>query len=262
MRGVVLSYPGKRDISAILSEPSAPLLREVGERRADLFTHQDIRWLILGDNAKVLRALRLNPQIKGKVRLVYIDPPYATGQVFTYSGSLSKQATISRSRNGRIAYLDTLKGPEYLEFMRERLILMHDLLSNDGTIYVHIGIQVAPYVRILLNEIFGEEGFISEITRVKSNPKNFSRRAPGNVKDVILIYAKGPDYIWNEPHIPFTEEEVRRLFPKVDEEGRRYTTTPLHAPGETINGPTGMLWRGISPPLNATGAILLRSWNV
>lgn len=248
MRGVSLSYPGKREASAILSELSVCHLKEIGEIQTNLFANQDIRWLILGDNAKVLRSLRLDPQVKGKVRLVYIDPPYATGQAFTYSDSLPRRATVSRVRNGRIAYLDTLKGPEYLEFLRERLILLYDLLSEEGTMYVHVDMHIAPYVRVLLDEIFGEERFISEVTRVKSNPKNFSRKAPGNVKDVILLYAKGAHYLWNEPHLPFTEEEIRRLFPKVDEQGRRYTTTPLHAPGETLNGATGTPWRGMSPP--------------
>ncbi len=65
---------------------------------------------------------------------------------------------------------------------------------------------------------------------------------------MILFYSKTERYIWNEPREEMTEEDIHRLFPKVDKEGRRYTTTPLHAPGETHNGPTGQPWKGLKPP--------------
>jgi adenine-specific DNA-methyltransferase len=103
-------------------------------------------------------------------------------------------------------------------------------------------------VKILLDDVFGEEHFINDITRIKCNPKNFSRKAYGNVKDMILFYSKKHDYLWNDPRQPFTDEDVLRLFPKTGEDGRRYTTNPLHAPGETENGPTGRAWRGTQPP--------------
>jgi adenine-specific DNA-methyltransferase len=99
-----------------------------------------------------------------------------------------------------------------------------------------------------MDEIFGAKNFRNDIARIKCNPKNFSRKAYGNIKDLILYYTKTDNYIWNEPKHERAEDEVRRLFKKVDPDGRCYTTNPLHAPGETTNGPTGKLWKGMLPP--------------
>jgi len=99
-----------------------------------------------------------------------------------------------------------------------------------------------------MDEVFGRRNFRNDITRIKCNPKNFRRKGYSNIKDLILFYMKGDDFVWNEPRLPLTTGEIERLFPKVDSKGRRYTTTPLHAPGETRNGNTGKEWRGRLPP--------------
>lgn len=148
----------------------------------------------------------------------------------------------------KIAYEDLLVGKEYLEFLRKRLIFLKKILDKDGSIYVHIDWKKGHYVKVLMDEIFGEEHFINDIARIKCNPKNFPRPAYGNIKDMILFYSKTENYIWNESLEDYTEEDLRRLFPKIDKNGRRYTTNPLHAPGETRNGPTGKPWRGMTPP--------------
>ncbi|MGA9121029.1 MAG: site-specific DNA-methyltransferase, partial [Bacteroidota bacterium] len=114
---------------------------------------------------------------------------------------------------------------------------------------------IGHYVKILLDQVFGIANFRSDIARIKCNPKNFERKGYGNVKDMILFYTKTARFVWNEPREEMGEESIKRLFPRLDAEGRRYTTTPLHAPGETRNGPTGRPWRGRMPP---TG----RHWRV
>ena len=114
---------------------------------------------------------------------------------------------------------------------------------------LYIDYKIGHYIKIIMDEIFGKECFINDISRIKCNPKNFNRKAFGNIKDMILFYSKKPGkHIWNDPRIPQTDEDVKRLFKKVDETGRRYTTIPLHAPGETQNGPTGQEWKGMKPP--------------
>ena len=203
--------------------------------------------LFFGDNLIVLKRLLNDSEVFGKVRLVYIDPPFATNQEFTVSNERSM--TISRSNSGEIAYSDKLKGSEYLSFLRKRLYLLRELLADDGSIYVHIDYKMGHYVKVLIDEVFGGNRFINDITRIKCNPKNFFRRGYGNIKDMILFYSKTSDYIWNEQRETMSEEEIDRLYPKIDEEGRRYTTTPLHAPGETQNGATGQNWNGIKPPI-------------
>jgi adenine-specific DNA-methyltransferase len=202
--------------------------------------------LILGENREVLKILLCQERIKGQVRLVYIDPPFATNQEF--KAGHSRTATVSCSHEDEKAYEDKLVGKEYLEFLRQRLILLRELLAEDGSIYVHIDWKMGHYVKVLMDEIFGQEHFINDITRIKCNPKNFQRRGYGNIKDMILFYSKTDRYIWHEPREEMSEEDIRRLFPKIDQHGRRYTTTPLHAPGETRNGPTGQPWKGLTPP--------------
>jgi len=99
-----------------------------------------------------------------------------------------------------------------------------------------------------MDEIFGIENFKNDITRIKCNPKNFDRKAYGNIKDMILFYTKSKNSIWNNPRTLLTEDDIKRLFRKRDSDGRAYTTIPLHAPGETKNGATSGYFKGILPP--------------
>lgn len=243
--GIELHYKGKN--CEISTNNTAPIscLKEVksfGQNRIDAWNNM----LILGDNLSALRALLKEANIRGKVRLAYIDPPFATNQEFK-SGE-SRTSTISYSHEDEKAYEDKLVGAEYMEFLRKRIILLREILTDDGSIYVHIDWKMGHYVKVLMDEIFGQERFINDITRVKCNPKNFERKGYGNIKDMILFYSKTDRYIWNEPREEMTEEDIQRLFAKLDKDGRRYTTTPLHAPGETRNGPTGQPWKGLKPP--------------
>jgi adenine-specific DNA-methyltransferase len=128
------------------------------------------------------------------------------------------------------------------------LALLKMLLSDKGSIYLHIDYKIGHYVKVVMDEIFGIENFHNDITRIKCNPKNFARKGYGNIKDLILFYSKSDNLIWNEPRTPYTEEDKIKLFPKTEKDGRRYTTIPLHAPGETQNGKTSKAFKGILPP--------------
>jgi adenine-specific DNA-methyltransferase len=201
--------------------------------------------LIQSNNLIALKQLILNHNLKGKIDLIYIDPPFATNNIFTITDG--RASTISNSSNGTVAYKDTLKGADFIEFIRERLVLLKMLLSEQGSIYLHIDYKIGHYVKIVMDEVFGIQNFKNDITRVKCNPKNFSRKGYGNMKDLILFYSKSDNLIWNEPKTPYTEGDKIKLFPKQDKNGRRYTTIPLHAPGET-NGKTSQSFKGIFPP--------------
>ena len=242
--GCRLIYPGKKDVKEILQIKPAKLRKvRVFHGHIDVENPEWFNMLIYGDNLPVLKALLDNPKIRGKVRLIYIDPPFGTGHEYKIGGG-----TISYSEEEELAYEDYEFSAEYLEFLRERLILLREILADDGSIYVHIDCKVGHYVKVLMDEIFGEKNFINDIARIKCNPKNFARRGYGNFRDMILFYSKTDKFVWNDSREPFTEEDIKRLFPKVDKDGRRYTTNPLHAPGETRNGPTGQPWRGMLPP--------------
>lgn len=202
--------------------------------------------LIKGDNIAGLNFLLDNKNLKGKIDLVYIDPPFATGGNFTITDG--RASTISNSRNGDIAYSDKLLGDDFLNFIRERLIILKELLSEKGSIYLHIDYKIGHYVKIVMDEVFGIDNFRNDITRIKCNPKNFKRTGYGNVKDLILFYSKAAKPIWNEPREKYTEKDLEKLFKKKNKQGRRYTTVPIHAPGETENGKSNQPFKGIMPP--------------
>ena len=237
IRYMELHYPNKKSAQEILSDtPSCPLIGTVH--------HNNL--LIKGDNLFVMQTLLQEFHFQKKVDLIYIDPPFATNTTFTIGNN--RVSTVSMSKSDEVAYHDTLTGCGFLEFIRERLILARELLSDVGSIYLHIDYKIGHYIKIIMDEVFGSDNFRNDITRIKCNPKNFDRNAYGNIKDMILFYSKTKHIIWNNPKIPFTDTDKKKLFKKIDTAGRAYTTIPLHAPGETKNGITGEAFRGIKPP--------------
>ena len=186
------------------------------------------------DNLPVLARLMRDPEIKGRVNLVYIDPPFGTSQQF-------------ESLENGYAYDDRMLGPAYIEELRKRLVLIHRLLADSGSLYVHLDERMVFHAKLILDEIFGQKHLRSFITRRKSNPKNYTRKTYGNVSDHILFYTKSDAYTWNRPVIPWDQETAKKEYPCSDENGRRYKKVPVHAPGQR-NGETGQPWRGKMPP--------------
>lgn len=226
--GYSISYEGKRTEAEILRGHVAQ-----PESLGSVGSGHDNR-LYLGDNAALLRYL-LDDEVRGKVRLVYIDPPYATGSEFA-------------TRELEHAYDDVAVGAQYLEFLRERLILLRELLAEDGSIYVHLDSKMAFAAKVLMDEVFGAKNFRNWITRVKSNSKNYTRKQYGNVSDYILFYSKSSSWVWNRAHDQWSDASMRKEYQYVEEEtGRRYKKVPIHAPG-VRNGATGGEWRGMMPP--------------
>jgi len=236
-----LSYVGKTAEADVLVQVVPAKLRPV-RRHSDGNANR----LILGENLQVMKTLLSDANVAGRVDLVYIDPPFSTNCVYRHNGK--RTATVSSSREDDVAYTDKLKGEHFIEFLRQRLILIRELMSSRSSIYVHIDCKIGHYVKVIMDEIFGQRNFRSDISRVKCNPKNFDRHGYSNSKDMILFYSKSKEFIWNEPRGEFSDDDIERLFSKVDSQGRRYTTTPLHAPGETKHGNTGQEWKGLLPP--------------
>ncbi len=217
--------------------------------------------LIQGDNLKGLKFLLNDENMSGKIDLIYIDPPFATNGNFTITNG--RASTISNSKNGEIAYSDKLKDKEFIDFLKDRLILLKDLLSEQGSIYLHIDYKIGHYVKVMMDEVFGIENFRNDITRIKCNPKNFKRTGYGNIKDMILFYSKSTKPIWNEPREKYTQQDIERLFKKT-KQGRKYTTVPIHAPGETENGKSNQPFKGMMPPIGRhwrTDVQTLEKWD-
>jgi adenine-specific DNA-methyltransferase len=208
--------------------------------------------LVWGDNKLVISSLLKN--FRGLVDLIYIDPPFDVGADFTMDVPIGdERETIGKDQSTleMVAYRDMWgKGTDsYLHMMFERLVLMKELLSDQGSIYVHCDDRVSGYIRLLLDEVFGGINFRSQITRIKCNPKNYTATSFGNIHDTIFFYAKSTSTAFNRLREERDEKQLEDDFPLVDAEtGRRYTTGALHAKGIRF-GATGKPWRGILPPV-------------
>lgn len=227
--GFSISYEGKHPEEQILQGPYID-----PEHIGSLGLEHSNR-LYFGENARLLRHLLRDEKVRGKVSLVYIDPPYATGSEFA-------------TRELKHAYNDVAVGAQYLEFLRERLILLRELMAENGSIYVHLDNKMAFPIKVIMDEVFGAKNFRNWITRVKSNRKNYTRKQYGNVSDYILFYSKTGSYMWNRAYEPWEDASMRREYQYVEEgTGRRYKKVPVHAPG-IRNGATGGVWKGMLPP--------------
>jgi len=182
---VTLEYAGKRSEAAILNQSSptdagSPLQVErcfrsgslTGETQLDLFKKAkdgtDDNWqnlIVQGDNLQFLKTCYRNAdplikdRVKGKVKLFYIDPPFATKSDFRGSGDEK-------------SYSDKVDSAEFIEDLRERMIYMRETLADDGAIYLHLDSKMHHYMRVVMDEIFGKENFRNEIYVRKTTKNN------------------------------------------------------------------------------------------
>jgi adenine-specific DNA-methyltransferase len=224
-----LSYPGKRSVPEILATP-ATNVTEIWRGNSAA----NVNRLYFAENIGVLSMLRSDPGVARSVRLIYIDPPFATQSAF-------------HTRSQSPAYDDGLSGAEFVEYLRQRLVLLRELLASDGSIYLHLDNKMVFQMKIVMDEVFGPANFRNCITRKKCNPKNYTRKQFGNIADFILLYSKTDQWVWNSPVEPWTSERAREYQYVEKESGRRYMKVPVHAPG-VRNGETGDPWRGVLPP--------------
>ena len=208
---------GKAREEDIIADTLAAPLQEVRTFNSD--NKFDDGWtnkLIFGDNLMALKNLYEDPKIKGKVKLIYIDPPFATKQDFM--------------KDEEKSYRDKIIGSKFLEFTRKRLIFLYQLLDSDGVIFVHLDWKKGHYLKILLDELFGENNLINEIVwcRSSSSAKKAGSKEDENSKtfirahDVIYIYAKDSKSFrgikkTNLTSIPYSERVLDSV--EEDEEG-------------------------------------------
>lgn len=225
-----------------------------GEREPD---KQQMNRLVWGDNLLAMQAL-LAHGYEGKINLIYIDPPFASSEDYYFYMSLEGTEFVKEpSPIERLAYKDTWAGgiDSYLDMLYPRLQLMKRLLSDTGTIYVHVGHQVSHYVGAIMDEVFGHEHFLNDITWQRTGAHNDPNRY-GNVAESLLFYSRGDTWVWNPQHTEYTEEYIKERFRSVEEEtGRRYWLNTCTAPGHgrssaprrfggvLRNPPSGTHWR-------------------
>lgn len=218
---------------------------EIPSAQVDMFDmrgRQQKDWtnkLIWGDNKLILSSLKngyMREEIekRGGVKLIYIDPPFDVGANFAMDIEISGD-TFTKHPNilEEFAYRDTWgKGADsFIAMIYERLSLMRDLLADDGSIYVHCDWRVNSYMRLILNEVFGEKNYINEIVWQRTGAHNDSG-AYGKNYDSILFYSKSENYIWSEVYEDYTQDHLQQYFRK-DENGEWYR----------LNNPTGQGWQ-------------------
>jgi len=234
-----LVYHGKDREEDIIANTLAVPLQPVRT-----FNKNGVAWhnkLIFGDNLQAMKRLLemkragelCNADGTSGVRLVYIDPPFSSRQEF-------------RGSKDEKAYQDKIAGAQFIEFLRRRLVLLRELLADDGAIYVHLDQRKAHYAKVLLDEIFGEQNFINEIVWKRLSAHNDAQKY-GPIHDSIFFYSRSSEYVWNEQYGEASQEYIDQFFDSVDAKtGRRYARGDLTARG-TRRGETGQPWRGIDP---------------
>lgn len=196
--------------------------------------------LIWGDNKLILSSLKagaLRQQIEdaGGLKLIYIDPPFDVGADFSMDIGIGGE-TFHKEANllEQIAYRDTWGhgADSFISMIYERLILMRDLLSDDGAIYVHIEPDVGNFVRTVLDEVFSRDCLRTEICWKRTSSHGNVSRSFGEIWESIYFYSRSYDrWIWNQQFVPFEKEYIESHFATQEADGRRYTTSDLVNPG-------------------------------
>lgn len=174
-----------------------------GEHEVTEVSMQD-NFIIKGNNLLVLHSLQA--KYKGKVNLIYIDPPFNTGKdSFNYNDSFLRST--------------------WLTFMRNRLLVAKELLAADGNIFIHIDINQSHYLKVLCDDVFGKENFVEEIIWAYGSPSGgrASTPKPVNVHDYLLHYARNyAQRKQNRVYVPYSEKYIKDWFKFTDEDGRVY----------------------------------------
>jgi len=229
----MLTWVGKKPLDYVKGFPSqlietfdplnskkvieVPTVNELKDNWQNLLFH--------GDNKDVLATL-LELGFRGKIDLIYIDPPFSSNKDYIRKVQIRGLKNFDKIINDdasilqQVMYEDMWKKDEYFQFMYIRLILLKELLTESGTIYVHLSSLKSHYIKLIMDEIFGEDNFKDEIIWI------CGRTGAGHTTlpiacNPILRYTKSLKYLWNKPTIPYTEKEIKDF--KKDSKGYYYT---------------------------------------
>lgn len=231
-----LNYAGKMLKNDVLRGEDGVLpvplqIEKVFNGERTLFDDGWRNMIIFGDNLQFLKTCYQNTdeiiknKIKGRVKLIYIDPPFGTASDFD-------------NKTGQLAYVDKAKSSDFIEFIRRRLIVAKELLSNDGSIFLHLDHKKSHYIKAIMDEVFGENNFRNEIIWKRKGGSANPQNRLGVVTDYIIWYSKSESINVNQL---FTQEsqEVKKYinerFNNVDENGRRYLKSPIVSPNYREN---------------------------
>jgi adenine-specific DNA-methyltransferase len=223
--------------------------------------------LIWGDKKYVLPSLL--PEFAGKVNLIYIDPPFDTGADFSFTATVPddpesegddsftfiKEPSIIEHK----AYRDIWGGARthldsYLRWFYETVVVLHELLHETGSLYVHLDTGVGHYAKLILDDVFGPERFVNEIVWRRAFAHNDPSRC-GMIHDLIFLYSKSERRTWNTVLQKSNRDYIEQFFDQYDEVRKeRYARLPLDAPRHGDGGNLVYEWKGKWPAKNRTWA--------
>ncbi|MBW6460974.1 MAG: site-specific DNA-methyltransferase [Bacteroidales bacterium] len=232
-----LVYQGKKRKEDIIAETLEAPLQEVRTFNTENASPDAWRnMLIFGDNLLALKTLYEDQRgpnkygTRNKIKLIYIDPPFATKQDFM--------------KDREKAYRDKIIGAQFIEFLRKRLILLREVLADDGSIYLHLDTKKIHYAKVVMDEIFGEFNFKNEIiwkrTSAHSDSKTYA-----NVHDTVLFYTKSENASFMPQYNQYSDDHIAERYKHLENDGRRFADDNLIGAG-LRGGGYEYEWKGVT----------------
>jgi adenine-specific DNA-methyltransferase len=216
-----------------------------GQQEMTARSSQWFNKLIYGDNLLCMAALLAgdaeSPSLRGKIDLIYIDPPFDSKadyrtKITLPGGDVEQKPTVIE----QFAYSDTWADgtASYLAMIVPRLCLMRELLSDKGTIYVHLDYHVSHYVKAVLDELYGRDNFRSEVVWKRKTGRGQTNHIAtefGTQTDSIFVFSKTANCIFENPLKPLREEYIREMYRFKEADGRRFRIDNLASPSYRPN---------------------------
>ena len=247
----MLSWVGKKPLGRVTAFPAQHIERFSADDAAHPLPPSSADWskwpkdlpqgglLYHGDNKEVLAHLLANG-FRGQVKLIYIDPPFDSGADYVRKVQLrGPKGTLKidgedYALGEQVQYTDIWSNDNYLQFIYERLLMLKELLSEDGALYLHCDWNKAHHLRCLVEEVFGTDGFKNEIIWQRVAARSDSTTY-NHIHDVVMYCTKGPNFVWNQQYHAYSEKYVEDKYSLADATGRKYQLDNLTSPNPRPN---------------------------
>lgn len=228
----MLNWHGKRPFTSTQYYPA---------QKKEVYGEEVNGWInkiFWGDNLQVMS--HLLKEYRGKIDLIYIDPPFDSKADYKRKISVKKKTVYNDSTNfEEKQYTDIWSNDEYLQFIYERIVLLKELLSKTGMIFVHCDWHKSHHIRCILDEVFGVDNFKNEIVWKRSDAKGDAGQGSkhfSRLQDTIFLYSKTEDHTWNPLYTPLSETYVKKFYRHIDENGKNYKLENMLGPGGEAKG--------------------------
>lgn len=237
-----LRWTGKRPYKYTQYFP-AQLRERYGEE-----TDGWINKIFWGDNLQVMS--HMLKEYRGQIDMIYIDPPFDSKAQYKKTIKInSKDVSNDMMSFEEVQYKDIWINDTYLQFLYERLIIMRELLKDTGSIWVHCDQSKGHYIKIILDEVFGQDNFVNQITWKRTFAHGDSGQGAkhlGRISDYIYLYGKSSAVNLNAIYVPYEKSYIERVFSGKDDDGRRWQSVSLTAPGGASKGNPSYNFLGVT----------------